>query len=345
MNINKALIKTAAIQSGIACDPKNIAVFGAGKNGLFLKHYINKNDFNVNYFCDNDLEKQGTLIDGVQCISLDDLIQKKDEMLVFVSPDNSAGIFNELKTRKFPYVVSSEYIKYFRFFDAAEVFLGQENFQPLGHYYSLYPDMKDIMDRSEKIFEQNKQILDIDFRKNNQISILKEMTELYSSIPQWPDMTAESGTSSSRYRYGNPSLSPADTIGLHCMLRIIKPKNMIEVGSGYTSAVTLDTNENYFNNKINLTFIEPYPELLKSLLKNTDQINLMKSNLQDIPLETFDRLNSGDILFIDSTHVSKIGSDVNYLFFEILPRLKRGIYISMVYFSLSNILKSGLTAA
>ena len=54
---------------------------------------------------------------------------------------------------------------------------------------------------------------------------------------------------------------------------------------------------------------------------------LVNVKLQDVDLKEFDKLKSGDVLFIDSTHVSKIGSDVNYLFFEILPRLHRGVYI------------------
>ncbi len=57
-----------------------------------------------------------------------------------------------------------------------------------------------------------------------------------------------------------------------------------------------------------ITHIEPYPALLKSLLKPND-------------------LKSNDILFIDSTHISKINSDVNAIFFEILPLLKSGVYI------------------
>lgn len=132
-----------------------------------------------------------------------------------------------------------------------------------------------------------------------------------------------------RYRYNNPGLSPGDAIGLHCMLRILSPKRVLEVGSGYTSAVMLDTNEFYLNNQVKLKFIEPYPSLLKSLLKPSDEIELLPMRLQDVSLNTFEELEEGDILFIDSTHVSKIGSDVNYLFFDILPRLKRGVYIHL----------------
>ncbi len=113
------------------------------------------------------------------------------------------------------------------------------------------------------------------------------------------------------------------------MLRILSPKKFIEVGSGFTSAVTLDTNEFYLDNKIELTFIKPNANLLKSILKKTDNINLIEKGLQDVPLDVFEQLESGDVLFIDSTHVSKIGSDVNYLFFEILPRLKKGVYIHL----------------
>lgn len=34
-------------------------------------------------------------------------------------------------------------------------------------------------------------------------------------------------------------------------------------------------------------------------------------------------------MFVDSTHVSKTGSDVNYLFFEIIPRLNPGVIIHL----------------
>ncbi len=111
------------------------------------------------------------------------------------------------------------------------------------------------------------------------------------------------------------------------MIRWLKPRRIIEVGSGNSSCVTLDTNEHFFNNQIACTFIEPFPAFLESLLKPTDKINLVPSRLQEVDLRVFDALEKGDILFIDSTHVSKINSDVNRVFFEILPRLKQGVFI------------------
>ncbi len=115
----------------------------------------------------------------------------------------------------------------------------------------------------------------------------------------------------------------------YCMIRYLQPKKIIEVGSGKSSCVTLDTNELFFDNSISCTFIEPYPKKLLSLLKkgDLDRIELLSQKLQDVSLNRFSDLSSGDILFIDSTHVSKVNSDVNYLFFEILPHLNRGVYI------------------
>lgn len=78
-----------------------------------------------------------------------------------------------------------------------------------------------------------------------------------------------------------------------------------------------------------MTFIEPYPERLLSLLKEKDNQNhkTMVNNVQDIELEVFDKLNENDILFVDSSHVTKTHSDVNWILFEILPRLKKGVLI------------------
>jgi len=104
---------------------------------------------------------------------------------------------------------------------------------------------------------------------------------------------------------------------------------LIEVGSGYSSCVTLDANEFFLKNKIDCKFIEPYPDLLKSLIKSEDnsRIEIIEKKLQDVPLELFKELKTNDILFIDSTHVSKLNSDVNYIIHEIFPVLNSGVYI------------------
>ena len=99
-----------------------------------------------------------------------------------------------------------------------------------------------------------------------------------------------------------------------------KPKKIIEVGSGHSSAVMLDTNEFFFNNSINLTFIEPYPEnRLLNILKTSDFKNniIIKNFVQNVNFDIYKQLEENDILFIDSSHVSKVGSDLNHILFSI----------------------------
>jgi hypothetical protein len=56
-------------------------------------------------------------------------------------------------------------------------------------------------------------------------------------------------------------------------------------------------------------------------------MTIVARNFQDVPPDTFSTLSAGDILFIDSSHVSKTDSDVNYAFFEILPRLSSDVNV------------------
>jgi len=112
------------------------------------------------------------------------------------------------------------------------------------------------------------------------------------------------------------------------MIRHLKPARFIEAGCGMSSCVILDTLEAM---KLNtrLTLIEPYPEFLLQLIQPGDRgrFELKQQCMQDVPLDLFTSLEDGDILFIDTSHSSKIGSDVNHIFFQVLPLLKKGVYV------------------
>ena len=113
---------------------------------------------------------------------------------------------------------------------------------------------------------------------------------------------------------------------LFVMLRTIAPKRIVEVGSGYTTLLMADVNRRYLDSRVDITCIEPYP---RPFLSNPacGLRTLIQQKVQDVPLAVFEALEAGDILFIDSSHVSKTGSDVNYLVFEVLPRLRPGVIV------------------
>lgn len=300
---------------------KNVVVFGAGARGYQTYELLNNIHIEVFGFCDSNKEKQGNEVYGKYCYAPEQL-QGIDNLTLIVTPDNAEQLHHELSS-KYERVLRREELELFL---NIPYFSGYEEFFPLGHFYSLYPDLPTITQHQNH--DIDKIICDIDMNEEIQLKFLTQMSGLYHTIPAWREIT-DTEDSEYRYRYHNPSFSVADSIGLHCMLRLLKPKRMIEVGSGWSSAVSLDTNEFYLKDSIQISFIEPYPTLLKSILKDSDHISLIDSGLQETKLSTFEDLESGDLLFIDSTHVSKVGSDVNYLFFEILPRLQRGVYIHL----------------
>lgn len=196
---------------------------------------------------------------------------------------------------------------------------------PTGHFYSPYPDLDELTARAPVIFDIDKEIVGIDFRVDEQLALLDAMAALVEHDLPFP---ADKGDEF-RYYLDNPAYSWGDGVVLHAMLRHIGPRRIVEVGSGYSSAMTLDTTERWLGGDVDLVFVEPYPELLRSLLRpgDEDRVTIHEQAVQDVDLEVFSALEDGDVLFIDSTHVAKAGSDVNHLFFEVLPRLAKGVWI------------------
>ncbi len=200
-------------------------------------------------------------------------------------------------------------------------------FVPPGHFYSPIPSLEEVQRDEAIIFGSiPSSILGIDLYEEEQLKLLESFVEFYNEMPFKSEK--QKGI---RYYYENPAYSYSDGILLHCMIRYLKPRKIIEVGSGFSSCMTLDTNELCFDGLIATTFIEPYPDLLMSLVKDADKgkIELIPTSLQDVDLSIFETLQANDILFIDSTHVSKINSDVNRIFFDILPRLSPGVHIHL----------------
>jgi hypothetical protein len=195
---------------------------------------------------------------------------------------------------------------------------------PPGHFYSPIPALDEIRASEERIFRWPGQLPGIELNELGQLQLVEQLSAFYHQQP-----FAAQRQEGLRYFFENPNYSYGDAIVLYCMLRHLRPKRVIEIGSGYSSCVTLDTNELFLDNSVQCTFIEPDPDLLLSLAKPAERnrLDIIGRNLQDIDLGLFATLEAGDILFIDSTHVAKINSDVNYIFFEILPKLQKGVYI------------------
>jgi predicted O-methyltransferase YrrM len=197
--------------------------------------------------------------------------------------------------------------------------LGLEPFPP-GQFYSAVPSHED---RERALRAPERPIEGIEFHDREQMRLLNELVAFYRDCP-----FTDSKSPSLRYYYENPSYSYTDAIMLYCLIRHLRPHRIVEVGSGFSSCVMMDTNDLFFSGRIELTFVEPYPQLLKSVMRREDSRHRMLSKpLQDVDLDLFRSLEANDIVFIDSSHVSKTGSDVNTVFFDVLPMLRPGVFI------------------
>lgn len=195
---------------------------------------------------------------------------------------------------------------------------------PPGHFYSPLVAIDDIRLRKDSIWPEilNKQIPGINLNTDSQLKLVSKLSDHYKTMP-----FSDQKNSEYRYYFENDYYSYTDGINLYTMLKHFQPNKVIEIGSGFSSALMLDVNQECRD--INLTFIEPYPARLYSLMSadDKDSAEIITKPIQSIDLDIFGKLNANDILFIDSSHIVKTGSDVNFILFEILPILKPGVII------------------
>jgi predicted O-methyltransferase YrrM len=196
---------------------------------------------------------------------------------------------------------------------------------PPGHFYSPIADLNEVKAAADRIFDPNRRTLPaINLREKEQLELLQALSGYYREQP-----FTSARQDGLRYYFNNDLYCHSDAIFLYSIIRHFRPRRIIEAGSGFSSCVMLDTNQRFFDGKIRIDLIEPYPERLYSLLLPGERgrVNCHEKKLQDVPLDFFRELNENDILFIDSSHVCRVGSEVNYYLFEILPALKPGVLI------------------
>lgn len=202
--------------------------------------------------------------------------------------------------------------------------------QEPGHFYSPIPDLDDVARHADKIYPTQETALrvpGVDLRLEAQHELLDRLEPLLDGV-DFPATREAAASRGRRYFTDNDSYGSGDGIFLTLLLRYLTPDRLIELGSGYSTACTLDARDEWLP-KLDVTLIEPYPDTLGTVMRTADwsSVRHLKVGTQDADLATFEELGAGDILFIDSTHVAKTGSDVTWIFGEVLPRLAPGVWI------------------
>ncbi len=194
---------------------------------------------------------------------------------------------------------------------------------PPGHFYSPIVDPEELCEREETVWAE-RPVRGIEFDEAATDRILTEWFPRHIDAYDYPEH--EDRSRPHRFYSRNSQFSWLDARLLFVILRELRPRRMIEVGSGFSSLLSADVNHRFLDGSMEFTCIEPYPrEFLKSGISGLTRLVVSRVELLDVG--EFGALESGDVLFIDSSHVSKTGSDLNFLAFEVLPRLAPGVLI------------------
>ena len=176
------------------------------------------------------------------------------------------------------------------------------------HYYEPLPDFRLIT--AEKI-KRKRSFPAIDFRLDAQRALVNELS-IYRDELTTLD-----------FDFNNGFFSGFDAAVYYSLIRHLQPRRIIEIGGGYSTRIAAKALA--ANQQGSLTCIEPYPE--ERLASANLKLELITKRVEEIDVDFFSRLEANDILFIDSSHTVKFGSDVCYEVLEIMPRLARGVWV------------------
>jgi hypothetical protein len=202
--------------------------------------------------------------------------------------------------------------KYFRLWERQGVHVTPVHFgQPL-------PDTRMLPDA---LWTERSEMAGIDLKESEQLDLLCRV------FPQFRDEYNQflTGPTSNPHDFhlNNGTFDGTDALVLYCMIRHFRPARIIEVGSGFSSRVAALAAMR--NGNTQLICIEPHPPPLFEQMPGLTK--LISKPVQEVGFECFSQLAPNDILFIDSSHVVCCGSDVNYLYLDVLPRLRPGVLV------------------
>ncbi len=206
-----------------------------------------------------------------------------------------------------------EYPEWFRLWEAQDIHV-----TPV-HYYEPLPDSRTLED---SIWTKDRSLPGVDLNPASQERLLRvacpPFSEEYNAIPIEPTLDTHG------FYLRNGRFEGLDAMLAYCLVRHFQPRRIIEVGAGFSTLIM--ARAALRNGATELHSIEPFPD--KFLSRGIPGLtSLQVSQVEEIEPSYFSCLDAGDFLFIDTSHVVRIGGDVNYLFLEVLPLLNPGVIV------------------
>ncbi len=191
-------------------------------------------------------------------------------------------------------------------------------FPIVNHYYEPLFDAS-ILDKS---LYDDRELSGIDWN-------IEEQLEMLNGLNFWNEIKEVIDSNQNGYSFDitNEMFGPGDCEYWYSIIRFKKPKRIIEVGSGYSTRIAiLAIKKNKWEDpsyECEHICIEPYENLWLEAM----DVVVMRKKVQNVDRKIFEKLESGDILFIDSSHVIRPQGDVVFEYLELLPRLNEGVIV------------------
>ena len=189
------------------------------------------------------------------------------------------------------------------------------------HYYTPVPDCTWLRE-NEPLWIGRSSLDGIHWDLAEQFAWLQDVCQ-----PYYGEVAGLKSYYSFTQNGSGPGYGEIESQVLHCFVRRFAPANIIEIGSGVSTMCMLEAagfNQRDGKCAPRITCVEPFPS---QNLRQRKEVELIPQFCQQVPLSLFDRLSAGDLLFIDSTHAVKVGSDVMRIYLEIIPHLPAGVFL------------------
>ena len=190
------------------------------------------------------------------------------------------------------------------------------------HYSSPIPDTRELRKKFNLWYKES-DLTGIDMNIEEQLKLLNTLQTYQTEC----DKLSYGEVASHGF---GPGYGEVESHILHSMVRYLKPHTIVEVGSGVSTSFSvnaLSLNKRGDGTNSKMICIEPYPRSQLEKIQGECQIQIIPKLVQDVDIDFFKILDEGDILFIDSSHMVKVASDVNFLYLDVLPNLRKGVVI------------------
>jgi predicted O-methyltransferase YrrM len=187
-------------------------------------------------------------------------------------------------------------------------------------YYSPIPDLKAL---PPDVWERRSALRGIHFDLDEQVAWLEGLADAMREFAPPEQPAGRRG----EYALANDSYGRVGADVLHGVVRALKPRRIVELGSGHSTLIMAAAAERNAAEgaQTELRTFDPFPTVAQPGLPGLAALERVRA--QDVPLAVFEELSTGDVLFVDTTHTVKVDSDVNRIVLDVLPTLAPGVVV------------------